>query len=116
MSVRSPAASPRATSGTAPIPTRIKSASTEDPSARFTIAHAVVALDGGDHRVDPKVDTVCGVEGGEDTGHLRPQDAAKRQVEGFQDGHVYSRAAGRRGHLETDPATPHDHQPTAETK
>ena len=44
--------------------------------------------------LDAQVDAVRAVEGGEDAGDLRAQDAEQGQVEGLQDGDVGARAGG----------------------
>ena len=77
---------------------------------------ACVALDGGDPCAAPQVDAVCPVRGREDAGDLGPEDADERKVEGFQDGHMGAAGPCRRGNLQTDPSTAHDHKSAAEAQ
>ena len=112
LSVRRPAAWARVVSGVTPIPTTSRSASIDEPSAKCHDRQSAVCLDGRDLGVGAQVDAVCLVEGREGAGDLRSQDAEQGQVQGFQDGDVGTRAAGRRGYLQADPSAADDHQST----
>jgi len=75
-----------------------------------------LSLDGRHLGVDPQVDTVLLVEESEDASDLRPQDADQRQIQGFQDRDLGSRAPCGRGYFQADPATSDDRESTPRAK